>query len=686
MDPRLPLSFLLARSPFINSLLPFPQCSPTVPKHAAIGSSKVRGHGFRSEARYARLKEELNSILAAGQPDLVMEAFLNPDYEELVAQLPRTVFVEAFRLLSPAYFIEPYKQLHVLLHSQVAKIKRCTAIRVIFDDFCTKLSSIIRIRRLAGREISLAEYTHLLDCARCLGDGLMADYIWHSMEKDRVRPDLRCYNYFMESKIWNGCYNGKEEYRLRVTPYTYYRRRTGQSRGWDNYGTAEQSLGKEIRFILEDMKKAGHEPDEATMINLLIAYARVGNVNSMKSILKDVWNIDVDAVKKGERSPVLALDRSSPLYPTGRLLKAVVHAFATNSDIPGALSIVDHISNSYGLEVPESVWLEIINGSFVLFKRRHGKDKEAKQLGQVSYGYMRHLYDTITRAPFSIKPTFEMHWYFAKAAWNVGNGKNIVAHMNLAYEILEDTRRKRQIAREIVESYLPKFGQQRIAPEILRSRGFAEAVRTYDIARLRYTQQTTMMEKLARLLSRPRHIGGVKAFPTYFSRVLVARIFEEWRDYLPDHFTYETPSGTVQIKGNTNYGVHSRLPTHDKVQVRQPMETITPFENASDTVDDDFIWAEYRNRMSCHERNHPLIRLLLRPFEQDDVLDYEEAPAHDEVETEKRRGRFPVYREPYCSPDFGRLVTDAEEDVRHIKEVVFEHAFGYFRYPELAAM
>ncbi|KAL2851519.1 mitochondrial ATPase expression-domain-containing protein [Aspergillus pseudoustus] len=645
------------------------------PNPPAIGSSKFHGKGFRSSAQHAQLKREFYSILSAGQPDQVMEALLSPRYEQVIVQLPQSVFVETLRLLSPSYFIEPYKQFHVLLHPHAAKLKRCTPIRVILDEFSTKLSSIIRIRRLAGCHISLAEYTHLLDCARSLGDGLMAEYIWHAMDKERITPDLRCYNYYMESKIWNGCYNGEEQYRLRVTPYAYRRRRTGQSWGWDNYETAEHSLAKEIRLIFEDMKEAGHEPDEATIINLLVANARVGHVDNMKQLLWDTWNIDVDLVKGGERGPVLALEPSSPLYPTTRLLKAIVHAFSTNSDIPAAISLLDHISSSYGVEVTEQIWLEILTGS----------DAKEMRHGEVS-------------PAFNIKPAFEMHWYFAKAAWNVCNTQKILVHIDRAYELLEETKRKRQIAREIVESYLPKHKDQRIAPDVLRSRGFAEAIRTYDIARLRYVHQTTIIENIVQLLFRPRHVKKVRASAQLFSRVHAPLYFERWRDYLPARLTYKTPTGIVEIQGDTVYAKHSRLPPHDKVQFRRHLETVPNpvFEKTSDTLDDDFIWATYRDRMSDDELNHPLIKLLLAPqkpafiFQGGQVLD-EEVPYGAEdldqegaPETEKLHRGLPVYQEPYSSPEFGRLITNLERDARDIKEIAFEHAFGYFRYPELA--
>ncbi|KAL2800489.1 mitochondrial ATPase expression-domain-containing protein [Aspergillus keveii] len=674
------------------------KCSLAGSKHAAIISSRVRRQEFHSDpTRTATLKQEFNSILAAAQPDLVMEAFLNPDYYELVAQLPQGVFVEAFRLLSPSYFIEPYKELHDLLSSRVARRKRCTAIQVIYDEFATKLSTIIRMRQLAGHATSLAEYTHLLDCAQSLGDGLMADYIWHSMSKAGVSPDVACYNHYMESKIWNGCHAGQEQYRIRITPWAYWRRRNADSEGWNNYGTGPRSLKHEIRLICDEMLKVGLEPDERTMINVLLAISRTGFNPDMWKFLYDVWNVDVRELENGDRRSIVPIHRSSPVYPTSRLLWAVTHAFGASNDIPGALRVLDQISSSYGIEIPESVWVELLKRSYILSVRRHGRIGRTLRLGTVSYGFIRSTYETITTGPFKTKPTFDMHWFFAKAAWNWGNWQNLEAHMMLAYKMLEETRRKRKHAREMVESYLPPLesSDARINPDILRSRGFAEAVRAYDIIRLRCVQQTTIIERLARLCSRPRHHRVENPF--YWARVLAPRVLEEWRDFLPEYFTYETPAGTVKIYGNTWVGRHSRVVSHDKVQVRRPIKAMasTP---GSDTVDDDFIWAKYRDRMSTKEQNHPLLKLLIQPVlisediqpselesEYEMELEDEEMELDQEVVSGNEVEANPTYREPYYEDeDYMNLFSKAEIEAREKKEVWFEHAFGYIRRPELA--
>ncbi|KAJ0425441.1 mitochondrial ATPase expression-domain-containing protein [Aspergillus carlsbadensis] len=667
--------------------------SLAISRRAAIESSRVRRQEFHSgPTPTAALKQEFNSILAAAQPDLVMEALLNPDYHELVAQLPQSVFVEAFRLLSPSYFIEPYKELHELLHPRVARIKRCTAIQVIYDEFATKLSTIIRIRRSAGHATSLAEYTHLLDCAQSLGDGLMAEYIWHSMSKARVFPDVVCYNHYMESKIWNKCHAGLEQYRMRMTPWAYYRRRNAESEGWNNYGTASRSLKAEIHLICEKMLQVGLEPDERTMINVFIAISRTGRNPDMWKFLDKVWNVDVRGLETGNHRPIVPIHRSSPVYPTSRLLWAITHAFGTSNDIPSALKLLDQISSSYGIEIPETVWIELLRRSYILSVRRQGRLGRKMRLGSVSYDFIKSIYAAITKGPFKTRPTFDMHWFFAKSAWNRGNLQNLKTHMMLAYEMLEETRRKKKHAREMVQSYLPPLesSHARINPDILRSRGFAEAVRAYDIIRLRCVQQTTILERLARLCSRPRH--KTTENPTYWGRILAPRVLEEWRDFLPEFFSYETPAGTVHIRGNTCFGRNSRVVSHDKVQVHRPIEAMAP-TRGSDTVDDDFIWAKYRDRMSTKEQNHSLLKLLIQPVRLVDDIhlsemepegEDEEMELDQEVIFENEAEVNPTYREPYYDEDFENLVSTAEIEAREVKEVLFERVFGYKNRPELA--
>ncbi|KAI9371773.1 mitochondrial ATPase expression-domain-containing protein [Aspergillus egyptiacus] len=544
-----------------------------------------------------------------------MAALLEPAYKELVASMPQSAFVEALHLLSPDYFVEPYKAVYAPLHPHSTEVKMHRSLELIFDDFARNLSAIIRGRRSAGHKLGLAEYTHLLDCARSSGDALMADYVWHAMKKDKVVPDIRCYNHYMEVKVWNRSYSGLEKFRLRVTPFSYRRRRF-QDPGWQGYGTARYSVRKEVREIFDEMTQAGYEGNEASIVSLFMASARVGHVPGMKKILKTVWNVDVNALNAGVRDPVAEHDRSSPLHPTDHLLYAVAHGFSTNNDIASALKIIEHISDSYDLVVPSRVWRELFERSFVLSRPRYGSEVKRDTKGKVTFDFVKGLFETMVQEPFNIVPTVDMLSKMARNAWSSRKLDDYLHHMRAAYKILDETRRKRHAARTMVESYFlaPRLGNKQLDPRVLRSRGFADAVHAYGILRLHVMQQTVLMERLARkLVTR----GNWTPDSPYWDRMGLPRALEEWRDFLPQHFDCRARNYNITFEGSTHFGA-AWYPAHSKFQVRRPSlnDEFTLDETANER-EDDFFWNRWRDNMHEDDLSFPLLKRIFDPMRPD---------------------------------------------------------------------
>ncbi|KAF7593345.1 hypothetical protein BBP40_011635 [Aspergillus hancockii] len=566
------------------------------------------------------LRATFYAIIQDGQPDQVMNALLDPQFENLVGSMPQTVFVEVFHLLSPAYFIVPYREIHRPIHPTAIEVKKYESLDSIFDEFANNLATVIRIRQSAGHILGLAEYTHLLDCARSIGDALMADYIWHNMTEDEVIPDVTCYNHYIEAKVWDKSFTGKEKYHLRMTPFAYRKRRFfNPNVGWQGYRTAEQSVRKEVLQIFNEMTELGYHGDETTFINLILASSRVGHVTGIKNVLKTAWNVDVDALLIHDQSSIpvaLPYDRSSPLYPSGRLLFAVAHAFGTNNDISAALRAIDFISSAYDIPVPETVWLELFERSFVLSRPRFGPDAERNAKGKVSFEFLKTLYETMTSETFNVRPTIEMHHILAKTAWDQARLSEFQHHIRAAYDLLRETRQQRRTTREIIETYLggpSSSGSPRrrlaIDTTALQSRAFAEAVHTYDILRLRTAQQTITMERLARLLFIHHRWTG-RDNPAW-ERRLLPQVLEEWRDFLPESLTYYTTGGLVQFYGRTNWG-QQRVTPHNRVQVRRPTaENGITLDEEARQMDDDFIWAQYlRSNPDLDLEFAPLKRLF----------------------------------------------------------------------------
>jgi hypothetical protein len=602
-------------------------------------------HGEEAQRTVPKeLENEFFSIVREGQPDLVMDALLDPKFEVVVGSLPGSTFVEVFRLLSPAYFTDPFRAIHRALHPGVIALKGYRQLDRIFDVFACNLASIVSIRRSAGHRLGLAEYTHLLDCARSTGDSLMADHVWHAMIQDDVIPDVHCYNYYMDAKIWNGAYLGREKYRLRITPYSYRKRRFADpGLGWTGFGTGSRSVRKDVMRIFNDMAEEGTSGDEATFVNVIMANSRVGRVPEMKHVLKTVWNIDMDALAaQGDPSTLprpTEYDRSSPLYPSSRLLFAIAHGFGNNSDIPGAMRAISFISSSYDIPVPQEVWLELLERSFVLSRPRFGEDARFNEKGKVPYEFLTAMVQTMRSEPFNVQPTMEMYQILAKTAWDEDRLPDYKQYMESAYTILEETRCKRRTARAIIEHYLgPPLSISKVSVDLklLQSRAFTEAVHAYDVLRMRTAQQTIIMERLARLLLiHPRWVGRDNSAWEYH---LLPCAIEEWQDFLPDSLSFQIATGDVEFHGETQWA-DRLLKTHGRVPVRRPtVDNGLVLDEDARERDDDFIWARYLGKFEDMMHIPALCRLfrgvekrLANPVRQKPVLeDAVEADAMDE--------------------------------------------------------
>ncbi|KAE8148136.1 mitochondrial ATPase expression-domain-containing protein [Aspergillus avenaceus] len=526
--------------------------------------------------------------------------------------MPQTVFVEVFHLLSPDYFVVPYRKIHWSIHPKAAEYRRYQSLDSIFNEFATNLATVVQVRQSAGQTLGLAEYTHLLDCARSIGDALMADYIWHNMEEGEVVPDVTCYNHYMEAKVWDKAYTGTERYNLRMTPFAYrHRRFEHPNPGWRGFGTAGRSVRKEVLEIFNEMTEQGNVGDETSFINVMLASSRVGHMDGVKGVLKTVWNVDVDALAATSDPSGLPeateYDRSSPLYPSSRLLSAIAHVFGTNNNISAALSAIEFISNSYDIPVPEAVWLELFERSFVLSRPKFSPDAERNSKGKVSYNFLKGLYDMMTSAPFNTRPTIQIRRMLAKTAYDEQKLSDFQYHMQAAYEILRETRRKRRTARAAIESYLRNVTPTNTS--LLLSRAFAEAVHTYDVLRLSTAQQTSTIENLAKLfLIHNRWTGRDN---TDWKRRILPQALEEWRDFLPESLAYTTNAGLLEFHGKTKWR-QVRPVAHTRVQVRRPTaDNNVHLDEEAMQVDDDFYLANYLRRHQYLDLEYaPLKRLF----------------------------------------------------------------------------
>ncbi|KAJ5945740.1 hypothetical protein N7454_002579 [Penicillium verhagenii] len=522
----------------------------------------------QEEAEYA---ENFYRVIGNGQPNQVMASLTDPRSAGLVGSLPQIVFIELLHRLSPAHFVDPFRDLHHPLHAWSSMLNGIRRAEEIFDEFVENLFKITRNRTSQGLALGLPEYTHFLDCARAMGNGPLADDLWESMIRDRVVPDGVCFNHYMEAKVWDHCYTGEEAYHLRMLPRSYKKRRmTERNVGWRGYGTAKFGVRRVVLDLFREMIDRGHIADERTYINVMLASARTGHGPGLRHVLQTVWNVDVDALRKTEDHsqlpPVTPYEPWSALYPTEKLLFAVAHGLGTNNDIPGAIQTIQFISSSYKVPIPAKVWYELFERAYVLSRVRSPESRyeESNTIGKVSTSLVQSIFKTMVSKPYNITPSMQIWRFMINLSIDNGNLGECKSYLRSAYDILSKTRAKEQEARTIIMRLLKPILRDTNArirkgaitapyDSFFQSPLLSEAIHTYNIIRLEAYQQVYILQRILWVTVRVPNWRDTDDQSWFF--VERPKMIEEWRDFLPGRMRifYNNECGTVDFQGEKSF-------------------------------------------------------------------------------------------------------------------------------------
>ena len=303
------------------------------------------------------------------QPDRLLLGLLHtPVGQHFIDEADDRLFEIAFCRLDVDYFVKPltamYRHVHPFLEFK-------PEIQSLEKRLLSVLEALDRIlsQRSAARKLTLPVFRHLLKFAGAAGNAQLGRAVWtNMMPDDGVEPDLQCFNYYLESICWNRVYFKEERFRMRVLPAILKIRARRTRRlffgpgkdhivlqshrvGGPNQTPAEKAftIKEQAVGLFNGLTKMKLRGDEHTFINLMIAFAREGDLEGVKSILRSVWNIDVDALQNSDEEEIESptyYEDDSPLRPSSRLLYGVAYVFGINNDFPQAFRLVDYISRN----------------------------------------------------------------------------------------------------------------------------------------------------------------------------------------------------------------------------------------------------------------------------------------------------------------------------------------------------
>lgn len=367
-------------------------------------------------------KSKVWRALQQKKPYALVPALLRALHDPtFVPSLPATTFHEIIRYLDPKYFLQDLKRIHRELHPAQIGIYGNDEphIQEIFDDYEAIVDFVLHSRTRHGQILGVEEYRFLLKALSHTGNGKAAHRVWVSMKEESIEPDLECYNAYYEARCWSNAYHPKERFKLRVIPMTLKFRLPPlhrHSRRLPGYSVGLGGLKATISETFVHMIEQGIMADASAFSLLMTALAKEGDQAGVKSVLKQVWDIDADSPDDVDEDPQRpnGLACESPLYPNEQVVWTIADIFGSNNDIPAALRVIDYVSRRYSVPISTRVWGVLLEWTYVLSQRRSSKavsglDWSGIAQGQLPLRSVESLWNTMTSEPYGIEPTIDMY-------------------------------------------------------------------------------------------------------------------------------------------------------------------------------------------------------------------------------------------------------------------------------------
>lgn len=399
-------------------------------------------HELRRAIQYCRPDEalaHLDSIITSGQSSL-----LTPIHVELIA-----------RSLRPNTDSEGKKDLPS------------------YRDRMRKLRSILKHTKnlkSTGTYFLLLEETRILQSSRFVQSADPRDpspeETWVDMIEDGIEPDAYCYHAYISAS----CSLPSSMRSLRL-----------YKDGRKNEYRARQLQEAEVKVhqavaMYHDMIRQNIVPSTMTIALLMLAFARCGNINALRSIILQTWNIsipasssnvsakqgtidehdeedlDFDAQDCSSAANIATVSKDLALYPDQNLLKTLAMAFGACQENKLGLLAVQETARVYDLRVSEEVWTELLKWAYAdaSIKRSDTTHDDVEGIFQLA------------QKQYQIKPSIMMYDLAIKN--HLASGRETSHAFTLMDQMLSSTECQRQGCNRDVNSLLR--ARIRIAREI----------------------------------------------------------------------------------------------------------------------------------------------------------------------------------------------------------------------------
>lgn len=502
-----------------------------------------------------------------------------------VCSIPPVTFTEILRLISSSCGLDDVQQ--ALDHSWWLRRPALFSLKKSLVKLLHAAPVMAASRRRSNLPLSLLDYKLLLQCAAPIADKSTAKNAWRGLEADGLKPDVDCYNTLIHTILWDRHLPPKavgEDGRLvgwtnplsfRVDRFYLSARRMRKL----SYAPPLGGYEVQVRGLIDELLKQGSLTNETTILHLITAFAREGNVMSVKDTLRLVWNIHVDELMDSghQLSPPKRFPSSAPLHPTVRLLYTVAHAFGANSELPTALRVADFISSSYDLPLPHQVWSELLTWTYVQSSLRFGRFRRMHVIpNQLPSDAPEKLWQTLVGQPYNVRPTMKMFHLSINNLTKLQRYDIVEQRIDEGVRLFRENcataraaeRQLRQAQRDLDEgrspphplSALQRTRDAKVAA-VKRDRGFIRRWCQMYIVRGNGNGLTRqVMEEDGQVYQKTDPMYDI--YPEW-AECDVPTFVRKFRAFCPRVVKYRTPTGAVELdlqsstNGNGEYGTES---------------------------------------------------------------------------------------------------------------------------------
>ncbi len=507
----------------------------------------------------------MQELLEENNPDRIILGLVTPQIgDDFVKNADDETFARAICALDPEHFIVPYRNLFRYLKPSLETQPRYRIVRSMEErmaSFVNILDTLVTRRQEHGHFFGLDVYRHLLRCTAAAGIGSFARNVFRKvMPEENLEPDLDCYNYFMEALTWNEAYSRHERYKLRIVTYNMLRRSSEiRPLGFHGHGVAspnnpnnQESIRLEILGIFNELVSQGLTGNEATFCNVMVAMGREGDLGSVKSVLKSVWNIDVEALDKYDEeeleSPTYYED-TSPLRPSARLLFTVVHVFGTNNEVAIGGMLLDYISRNYNLDIPEHIWTHLLEWTMIL-SVQHGAPRlnSGHGEGRIARRAVESVYRVFHEEPYGVKPKIVDLILRVKARSEAKKLYRVVEDLRECMVLLEEQRTQLSELHDQIRAVIKGPNYLLVFSDGVPSSEFLKLKRNYIMASLELDCHIQLISIAVRNTFKRKDWRSTDEGLDWPYRG-IPNMLAEWEEWLPNVVPYYTPTGHVRILG-----------------------------------------------------------------------------------------------------------------------------------------